>query len=516
MTVNDSAVHPSVSTSRHWDVLIVGSGISALTCAILLARQGKSVCVLEQYSKPGGYMHSFKRHGATYETGAHYFGALGKGQPFRVLLEYLEVYRADLFTALDPAGFDRLYFPERTIDLPQGYDAVIATLSSHFPSEHRGIVEFFKRMQDVVRFFPTYTFNDDSDLRMPPEALDVSLSSVVESVTQSAPLRAVLLSMCGLHGVHPRDVAFGLHSLVMDSLIRGAHGLAGSGDDLTAAFVTKLKSYGGQLVTRARVMRFEQEGREIKRVHLQSGETYSAEWIISAIHPKATLRLLEDPQFLSPAFRERIGGLTESSGLFGIYAQASVRPQFSAQQNAYFFSSSDPDKLFAPHDIARPPSGVFLSPAQRTWTGSQTTFPMSIHFETPYAWFLPWAGERYNGRSAAYMEMKMKLKQKAFEVMARYEPGMVASFSKIETSTPLTNLHFNGSEEGSAYGIYHSMANTGARALGPRTKVANLLLTGQNYLFPGLMGASISALRTTGHIIGIKGMLRELKERGQS
>jgi hypothetical protein len=57
------------------------------------------------------------------------------------------------------------------------------------------------------------------------------------------------------------------------------------------------------------------------------------------------------------------------------------------------------------------------------------------------------------------------------------------------------------------------METTGPRALGPRTRVRNLLLTGQNYLFPGLLGAAVSALRTSGHMVGIKAVLRELEKR---
>jgi hypothetical protein len=41
-----------------------------------------------------------------------------------------------------------------------------------------------------------------------------------------------------------------------------------------------------------------------------------------------------------------------------------------------------------------------------------------------------------------------------------------------------------------------------------------LLLTGQSCIFPGLLGASISALRSCGHIIGIKSVLLELQSLG--
>ena len=69
---------------KAYDVLLLGSGISALTAALILAKKGKKVAVLEQYVKPGGYMHAFRRFDETFDTGAHYVGAMGKGQPFRV------------------------------------------------------------------------------------------------------------------------------------------------------------------------------------------------------------------------------------------------------------------------------------------------------------------------------------------------------------------------------------------------------------------------------------------------
>jgi all-trans-retinol 13,14-reductase len=134
---------------------------------------------------------------------------------------------------------------------------------------------------------------------------------------------------------------------------------------------------------------------------------------------------------------------------------------------------------------------------------------------SPFEWFSPWVEDRYGRRSAAYKEFKTGITNSIYAAVEKHQPGFAANIRQCTSSTPLTHLHFNGSEEGSSYGLYHSMANTGARALGPRTKVLNLLLTGQNCLFPGLMGAATSALRTCGHVVGIKPVLQELKARGE-
>jgi all-trans-retinol 13,14-reductase len=112
-----------------WDVVIIGSGISALTCAALLSKKGKSVCVLEQYNKVGGYLHCFNRFGDRFDTGAHYVGALGKGQPFHTLLNYLGTYEERLFVELDPNGFDVLRFPDFEFQVPKGYEQTIQRLT---------------------------------------------------------------------------------------------------------------------------------------------------------------------------------------------------------------------------------------------------------------------------------------------------------------------------------------------------------------------------------------------------
>ena len=77
------------------DVVVIGSGISALAAANLLARRGKTVIVLEQHDIAGyttrtqiahkrtscngglslsGNLHSFSSNGFDFDTGVHYIG----------------------------------------------------------------------------------------------------------------------------------------------------------------------------------------------------------------------------------------------------------------------------------------------------------------------------------------------------------------------------------------------------------------------------------------------------------
>ncbi len=496
------------------EVLIIGSGISALTSGLLLAQKGKKVILLEQYVKPGGYMHSFERFGETFDTGAHYVGAMGPGQPFRTLLEYLNVYEDDLFSPLNPEAFDLLSFPSGKIAIPQGYANVISEWCAVFPQDKDAVRKYFAMVERVCVHFPTYNYNDASDNTFPPEALELSLKSVVEGLTSNRRLQAAIYAYCNLHGVFPEDVAFGFHAIVTDSLIRGPYGLEGGGDRLTQKFISEIEKLGGKVLTRHQVAKLEVNGRQVSKVTCANGAEFSADWIISTIHPKATFRLLSDQTMFPPVFKDRIKNIKESVGIFGMYAVCKEKPPTDPATNYYFFRSDDPADMFAGTNPGEAPPVIFMSSPKRKWAPDEKNFPMSLHIAGPYEWFTPWEKERWGRRPAAYKDLKTKISESIWTEVAKHEPDLPAKIAQSQTSSVLTHLHFNGSEEGSSYGLYHSIQNTGARALGPRTKVLNLLLAGQSCLFPGLLGAATSALRTCGHIVGIKPILQELKAMG--
>ena len=64
-----------------YDYVIVGSGMAGLTVALLLARAGNSVCLLEAHEHPGGCAHSFPIGRYTFSRG------LERGWPFSLFNE---------------------------------------------------------------------------------------------------------------------------------------------------------------------------------------------------------------------------------------------------------------------------------------------------------------------------------------------------------------------------------------------------------------------------------------------
>ena len=110
-------------------VLVIGSGIGGPSTAIILAKLGFDVTVLEKNPQPGGLMRSYMRDGIECAVGVHYLGSLDKGQILRKFFDYLGVTAAIPVTRMGQNGIiDRYIFdssPQHptTFDLPQGIDA---------------------------------------------------------------------------------------------------------------------------------------------------------------------------------------------------------------------------------------------------------------------------------------------------------------------------------------------------------------------------------------------------------
>jgi all-trans-retinol 13,14-reductase len=494
---------------KRWDAVVIGSGISSLVCAAILAKKGRSVCVYERHTKPGGYLHCFKRFGHRFDTGAHYVGALEPGDPFRTLLTYLGVYDPALFTELDPTGFDEFHFPSFTAYMAKGYERTVEGLAEQFPAEREGLRNYFTRVAQTARLFPTYHFRDEYDDIELARLLETSLGDAVRQEIRDPKLQCVLYAYCSLHGVKPDDVAFGLHSLVTDSLLRGAYGFVGGGDALADRFVAQIRANGGEVFTKCAVTKITVKSGEATEVMTDRGPV-TADWVISGIHPKASFRLMSEATF-KPAFVSRLKALPESGGIMGVYAVSKNAARFRAKRNYFFFDHENPRDLLAPRSADASPELAFVTRPER-FDSEVAAGPILIHSPASVSWYDRWRDSTYGKRPHDYMALKEAQAYRLLNLVDRFENNFAGEVEKMSVSTPLSNLFFNGSEDGSAYGIYHSIAHTGARALGPRTHVKNFLLTGQSTLFPGLMGAATSGLRTAGSVLGIKALLRELMQ----
>src|SRR6187402_1196054 len=103
---------------KHYDVVVIGSGLGGLVSAVILAKEGYSVCVLEKNNQYGGNLQTFVRDKTIFDTGIHYIGGLEKGQNLYKYFQYLGIMDDLKLHKMDEDGFDIISFEEEDEQYP--------------------------------------------------------------------------------------------------------------------------------------------------------------------------------------------------------------------------------------------------------------------------------------------------------------------------------------------------------------------------------------------------------------
>lgn len=498
-----------------YDAIVIGSGMAGLTAANLLAMHGRRVLVLEQHYHFGGYLQNFMLHRTPFDSGCHYVGGMGEGQVFDRYLRYLGVRDQLGVEALDPEGFDELVYPDWSFGIPVGYDRLQDRLLERFPHQAGPIVRFLDEVRREVSHFPMYTLEaaDDPMGRSPDP--DRTVDDVLRACEVTDPrAREVLSAYRALYFVPSHEAPFAMHAFVFDSFVQGAFTFHGGGNAVQKALVQALRARGGVARRRIRVTAVEvDDRRRVRGVRTADGAFEQAPLVIAAIDPKVAVGLLPDG-VVRPAYTNRVRRLRPGIGGLGAYLR--VDADLSGYRGKNWFVQSTPegtDPLFSERwfeDGAPPPVFVTASSSREpAWRGPASVVVLS---GVRAARFEAWAKTRTGARGAGYEALKAELGARMLEPVRALMPEIDAHLVSADFSTPLTHRDYTLNEGGAIYGVHHDIRQSAGRGVSWRTRVQGFLLSGHSVLYPGLIGAMISAFYTCGEVLGLSRLFEGVRK----
>src|SRR4051812_7080861 len=146
-----------MNTATHYDVAIIGAGMSGLAAGIRLAHFGKRVCIFERHNAVGGLNSFYSIAGRKYDVGLHAvtnFVRPGvKGTPLGKLLRQLRIERDEF--ALCEQKRSRIAFGpqgERSLQFTNDFAVLENEVATQFPKEidgFRALVKFVQGYDDV-------------------------------------------------------------------------------------------------------------------------------------------------------------------------------------------------------------------------------------------------------------------------------------------------------------------------------------------------------------------------------
>lgn len=451
------------------EIIIIGSGLGALECAVYLSKAGFHVRVLEQQRQPGGCMQSYRRNGMDYDTGLHYVGGLGEGQVLHKT--FSELGLLDLpWQHLDPNGFDLVTIGNETFPFVEGYDNFYRTMADRFPSQKAGLRKYI----DILR-------ESDTDTSM--QYADVNAWQWLNETFSDPLLIGVLSGTCLKMELNRDTLPLFTFAHGNASFIQSSWRLNAPGNVLVNHLVRKIEEYGGEVLCNRKVIELIENNGILTTAVCADGERYDADIFISDVHPSITIGLIKESRIVKGIYRRRMSAFDNTSGIFTCSLRLDTT-RFGANHNKYLYGTAA--------DVWDR-NGILISFAQ----------PDQIDILTPMPWeeVCEWQDTTIGRRGDDYIAFKA---DKAQQLIAKAEillPGLRDSVKEIHCSTPLTWRDYNSSPEGSAYGIRKDASNHLMTILTPRTPLPNLFLTGQNLMLHGIHGTSMTAYFTCKSII---------------
>ena len=308
------------------DIIIIGSGLGGLASGAILARRGMSVCVLEQHTQAGGCLQSFRRGGATFDTGFHCVGGLRPGEVLHPYFRHLRLL--DLpWVQMDEACFEEIHIGDDVYAFAQGRERFIETLAERFPTERAGL-EAFMDMLESTGHSLAHLFDDADTARAHTrERFGQSAYDFLQRTITDPRLRSVLSGASMKMELHADALPLYTFAQINNSYIQSAWRLRGGGEPIVRRLVEQIEQAGGTVRTRARVARLIAADGRLTAAELSDGERVEGRTFISDIHPALTVGLIpSDSGLLRRVYRQRIESLKNTFGFFTLHVHAPHTP----------------------------------------------------------------------------------------------------------------------------------------------------------------------------------------------
>lgn len=493
-----------------FDIVIVGSGLGGLLCGAFLAKEGKTVCILEKHFQIGGNLQVFKRKGCSFSVGMHYAGALDKGQVLNRVFSYLGIMDRLHIQKLDTNCFEKIIIGNKEYSYAQGMDNFKAKLIEYFPNEKNAIDAYCNKLDEIWENSDLLNLRDlQFEKMLHLEEYACSAFEFIDSLTDNEELKAVLAATNGLYAGMKDKTPLVVHANINRFFIQSAWRIAEDGETLAKLLKEIIKNAGGTVVTNHEVTKFNFNETKIESVSTNKGDCFYAEEFISNIHPESTFALIEKGK-LRKAYTSRIEELVNSTSNFTLYVVLKKGQFKHINSNVYV---SPDNNIWDQHIYTEDswPRGYMLyttEDKENPGYAESIVILSMMNFED----VKEWEHTTLNKRCPEYTEFKKARKEKLLKLAYQNFPELKSAIEYTDCATPLTYRDYTGTKNGSMYGIIKDYNDPMKTFISPKTRIENLSFTGQNINLHGILGVTMSSFLTCSSIIDINSLLRKIRE----
>lgn len=479
-------------------MIVVGAGIGGLGTAVLLAKAGKSVLLVERHDRPGGYAHGFKRQGFQFDAGVHLVSGCGpqgyrNGSTLYRICQAAGIDAAALFLPIQP--YAKTVYPDLEVRWHSGEEAFVAGLAEPFPKEKdrllrlirlcRELAEEAMAAEEVLERAKVTRVSPAQTLRHLFAHRRATLGSALEEYIGDPRLRSACASLWPYLGLPPSKLSFLYWATMMAGYTyEGSYYCRGSFQIYANQLAAALERLGGEVLLNASVRQIRVEQGRVCGVALENGQIIRAGTVVSNIDARQTAGLLIGREHLPDGHWEGLTSLQDSPSVFVAYVATDL--PLAAQSHAhesFFYPSQDHEWNHALAQQGRP-----------AWFSATvpTLADPSLAPDGKHVLLLTMLTPFDVGQS--WRQAKAGFQQRLLEMAERHFPGLGGHLLFVESGSPRTLERYTLNHLGAAYGFAPTPDQIGPNRPGVRGVLPGLYHAG-HWTRPGggVAGVSISA-----------------------
>lgn len=470
-----------MNTATHYDVVIIGAGMSGLAAGIRLAHFGKRVCIFERHNAVGGLNGFYSIGGRKFDVGLHAmtnFVRPGiKGTPLTKLLRQLRIDRAELDlceqkrsrVAFGPNG-------EISLTFTNDFSVLEDSVATRFPAQADG----FRRLAAHIRSY------DEVSL----DAVHEPARQVVARYISDPLLESMLFCPVMYYGsAQEHDMEFGQFAIMFKALF--LEGLARPYEGvrvLLRVLVEKYRAAGGERRMKCGVHRILVRDGRAAGVVLESGEEVTADHVISSVGALETKDLIAPASSVADDRAELHAGKDRRLSFIETITVLNQQPAELGwgDDTIVFFNDSGQFTYAQPESEVDVRSGVICLP--NNFHFGDRRLPDGLLRVTCLANYDRWLeriGDSYELRKQHWYSAVLQSAQRFLP--PRAGANLESLTVTTDMFTPLTVTRYTGHVRGAIYGA--PVKNRSGR-----TQLDRLYLCGTDQGFLGIIGAMLSGI----------------------
>ena len=459
--------------STHYDVVVIGAGLSGLSAATRLGMFGKKVLLLEKHYVVGGLNSFYAKGGKKFDVGLHALTNYpseysGKKSPLLKLCRQLRIP----FDSLDlhEQSHSRISFPAKDLVFTNHFPDFLEQIDQYFPKS----IDAFTKLLEKMEEFPAYSV----------DAPELSTREVLGNSDIEPLLGEMLLCpTCYYGSARPDDIDFPTFVMLFDAIFK--QGLARPERGIRAILdplCSKLKELGIERRMNAPVKRLHALNEKIEEIELESGESITAEKVISTCGGIETELLLSD--FSSYKSTTEMG---EFSIIESISVIQGTPKECGWEETVIFFNDSEKFDYNSPEELVDMRSGVICLPENYQSVSEISDFKLRITHPANFSKWDSLSKDEYQEQKSAFESILLENGLQYLNNLKVNKESLSERILMTDTFTPKTIKRFTSHENGTLYG-------SPTKKRDGSTRFKNLFLAGTDQGYIGIVGAMLGGI----------------------